>query len=660
MANFSLLFSSVLLAVFASSALAAPWPASSKHGTHSVRHVGRDLAVRLESYHPPSSFETFGARGLDHPHAKREGFDLKTAAMSYIQNKLALDNDTLHWHSGYAGPVSQHAFLKQQSNGIPFANAVANVAFNQDGKVSAFSSSFVQPSSIAPSTPSVTLDDAATTAEQLLDATRTNHTSTLEYLVLDDDTAVLTHVMQVRNEETGAWMEAFVDAHNNQVVSVTDFIAHATFRVVPATSQDPDAGFQTVVNPEIAAASPDGWNTLAGADTGTTSGNNVITFKTNQRTGVAKQTAAGQFVFNADDTLSPTLAENLNAALTNAFFIVNTVHDTAYLYGFTEAAFNFQNDNLGNGGKANDRVLVSVQDKSGTDNADFATPPDGQNGEMRMFLWDLTNPGRDGALENDVVAHEMTHGITNRMTGGGTGRCLQTTEAGGMGEGWSDAFAEWMEQTAAISDFAVGGYVSGEANGLRAFPYSTSAKVNPLTYSSIGDLSEVHSIGESWANMLHNVLATLVDAHGFATDALTNPDSTSGNVVFMHLFIDALAIQPCNPIFPTARDAIIQADANRFNGANECLLWTAFASRGLGLNAADHVDDFTVPANCQNGTTTTTGTTAGTGSTSTKGSTTTSAGTTTASKAAKGSGRNKNKSAGLSILDIFGGNARTQ
>lgn len=44
-------------------------------------------------------------------------------------------------------------------------------------------------------------------------------------------------------------------------------------------------------------------------------------------------------------------------------------------------------------------------------------------------------PQRDGALENDIVIHEYTHGITNRMTGGGTGRCLQTTEAGGMGEG---------------------------------------------------------------------------------------------------------------------------------------------------------------------------------------------------------------------------------
>lgn len=42
---------------------------------------------------------------------------------------------------------------------------------------------------------------------------------------------------------------------------------------------------------------------------------------------------------------------------------------------------------------------------------------------------------RDGALENDIVTHENTHGVTNRMTGGGTGRCLQTTEAGGMGEG---------------------------------------------------------------------------------------------------------------------------------------------------------------------------------------------------------------------------------
>jgi extracellular elastinolytic metalloproteinase len=55
-----------------------------------------------------------------------------------------------------------------------------------------------------------------------------------------------------------------------------------------------------------------------------------------------------------------------------------------YRYGFTEKTFNFQNDNGSNGGKGNDRVLVSVQDSSGTNNANFATPADGSSGQMRM------------------------------------------------------------------------------------------------------------------------------------------------------------------------------------------------------------------------------------------------------------------------------------
>jgi extracellular elastinolytic metalloproteinase len=80
---------------------------------------------------------------------------------------------------------------------------------------------------------------------------------------------------------------------------------------------------------------------------------------------------------------------------------------------------------------------------------------------MRMFLWDYTSPGRDGALENDIVAHENTHGVSNRMTGGGTGSCLQTTEAGGMGEGWSDTMAFWTEQTSAtVADYVMGQYVT--------------------------------------------------------------------------------------------------------------------------------------------------------------------------------------------------------
>ena len=50
-----------------------------------------------------------------------------------------------------------------------------------------------------------------------------------------------------------------------------------------------------------------------------------------------------------------------------------------------------------------------------------------------------------------------------------------------------------------------------------------------------------------WANMLHVVHADLVDKYGFSTNAIRDPSGLEGNVVFLHLFIDALALQPIRP-----------------------------------------------------------------------------------------------------------------
>ena len=68
----------------------------------------------------------------------------------------------------------------------------------------------------------------------------------------------------------------------------------------------------------------------------------------------------------------------------------------------------------------------------------------------------------------------------------------------------------------------MGGWVTGSAAGIRSYPYSTSARTNPLRYSSIRTLNEVHDIGEVWANILHNVYAGLVAAHGFSATAHTD------------------------------------------------------------------------------------------------------------------------------------------
>ena len=59
-------------------------------------------------------------------------------------------------------------------------------------------------------------------------------------------------------------------------------------------------------------------------------------------------------------------------------------------YGFDEAGGNFQENNYGNGGLGSDFVWADAQDGAGTNNANFATPPDGSNPRMQMFIW--TNP----------------------------------------------------------------------------------------------------------------------------------------------------------------------------------------------------------------------------------------------------------------------------
>ncbi|KAJ7479620.1 Fungalysin metallopeptidase-domain-containing protein [Mycena latifolia] len=598
MRSFTTLLTSVLLAVlYASCASAAPIVDSSKHATHSRRQLvnGRTLTT----YHPASSFETYGG-GLDHPLRKRAGVTLQEASIAWVQNKLDLQEGAVTWQSGFAAENAKYAYVRQSRNGIFFANAVANLAFNSDDKVVSFGSSFVKPTSYAPATPSLDLETALGTAETVLGgSTQGLPAAELKYFAKEDGSAALAHSFQVRNDEDGSWYEALVDAHSGEMLSVVDYVAEATYLALPIKKQFPTDGFETLVNPEDLLASPEGWHFNGQGNTSTTAGNNVIAFKDSLRGVTQESTPELVFEFPADPQQEPIVQGNIDAARVNAFFVVNTVHDIAYRYGFTEEAFNFQFDNLGHGGQAGDPVTASVQDASGVNNANFATPPDGQPGQMRMFIFTKTSPNRDGALENDVVVHENMHGITNRMTGGGTAACLQSLEAGGLGEGWSDAMAEWVSQKdATIRDFVVGAFVGDNAQGLRSRPFSTDKNVNELTFASAGRLQEVHNIGEVWANMLHNVYAALVDELGFSDTAATNPDGPEGNVVFLHLMLDALALQPCQPTFISARDAWVQADKNRFNGANRCTVLKAFASRGLGINAANFVDDFTIPADC--------------------------------------------------------------
>ena len=221
---------------------------------------------------------------------------------------------------------------------------------------------------------------------------------------------------------------------------------------------------------------------------------------------------------------------------------------------------------------------------------------------------------RDSAMDNGVVTHEYGHGVSNRLTGGPNNvNCLDGIQSGGMGEGWSDFWGlaltaksgnENKEGTRGIGTYVL--YQPEDGPGIRRFRYSTNLAIDPLTYASLPATGgEVHNVGEIWASALWDMYWNLVREKGFESNFYDSA-SGAGNIVALQLVMDGLKLQPCNPTFLDARDAILLADQNNNGGANECSIWRAFAKRGMGVAADDgkgHNDvnvsaDFSVPAEC--------------------------------------------------------------
>jgi len=227
---------------------------------------------------------------------------------------------------------------------------------------------------------------------------------------------------------------------------------------------------------------------------------------------------------------------------------------------------------------------------------------------MRMYMWNTTYPWRDCSFEAGVVIHEYTHGLSNRLTGGpANSRCLSMLESGGMGEGWSDFYATAIRLKPADTretDYAMGAWVNGKAAGIRNYLYSTSLEVNPQTYRYVDPLTRVHPIGNIWASMLYEVLWNLIDKHGKNDSGKPKFDKDGvpkdGKYLAMKLVMDGMALQPCNPNFVSARDAIVDADKALTGGDNVCEIWKGFAKRGLGegamFNAVARTESFVVPA----------------------------------------------------------------
>ncbi|KAJ6789113.1 hypothetical protein PWT90_08947 [Aphanocladium album] len=533
-----------------------------------------------------------------------------------------------------------HVNFKQTLHGIDIDNADFKANIGSDGDIFSFSNNFFagELPSAGPlaqtdlTSPISALQGAAKILGFSIDATKstvepdstTNHTYIvksvsgvnrdpvlkLAYVVDGDGKLQLT--WRVETDIIHNWLRSYVDAKTNgKIYGVYDhvFSFSSSFKVFPWDVANPSEGTRAIMHdPWDKEASPFTWFGDGSENYTTTWGNNAHAQADFTGTGsntIKPESETRNFVYNYSDKLEP--KKMVNASVTQLFYTINKYHDLLWHLGFNEKAGNFQTNNNGRGGKGGDAAMLNAQDGFAENGAGFVTFPDGSLGQMRLGVWNSSTPKRDSAYDTSVVLHEFTHGVSMRMTGGpdNTG-CLGGTEAGGMGEGWSDFMATAIHTKKRYNNTKIvyfGSWIANKPQGYRQHPYSTNMTVNPLTYASANGLDEVHDIGTIWASVLYEMLWNLIDKHGNTDNHLPKFDAkgvpTDGKFLAMKLVLDSFALQPCNPNMVQSRDAIIDADVALTGGANKCELWKAFAKRGFGQKAKfgdTRKEDYTVPA----------------------------------------------------------------
>jgi extracellular elastinolytic metalloproteinase len=184
---------------------------------------------------------------------------------------------------------------------------------------------------------------------------------------------------------------------------------------------------------------------------------------------------------------------------------------------------------------------------------------------MNMGL--VTSTNRHTALDADVVFHEYTHGLTNRLVGGPLNdAALEAAQSRGMGEGWSDYIA-----CIALGKNVVGDWVVNRPAGIRRFRYDDNF---PDTYADLGTgryaADDEHSLGELWCAVLMSAARRV------------------GAWTFTQIVVDALKLTSANPSFLAARDGILLAADQHARAQGDVepaafvhTLWEVFARYGM-------------------------------------------------------------------------------
>ena len=216
----------------------------------------------------------------------------------------------------------------------------------------------------------------------------------LRYVPLPSGGVELAWGLVVQTVDGRHWYDASISAVDGDLLHLADWASHATYNVYDLPLQSPAEGERSL-RTDVAdpTASPLGWHDIDSRDGfgefTTTRGNNVNAQEDRDATNEPGFQPDGNdtLLFDFPVDLMERPINSQSAAITNLFYHVNVLHDIHYLYGFDEAAGNFQDTNLSGLGIGNDAIQADAQDGFDFNNAAFFVTPDGIAPRIQMAEW---------------------------------------------------------------------------------------------------------------------------------------------------------------------------------------------------------------------------------------------------------------------------------
>ena len=299
----------------------------------------------------------------------------------------------------------------------------------------------------------------------------------------------------------------------------------SAYNVYPLPVESPSHGSRALLtDPHDTVASPYGWHDtdgIDGAEYTITRGNNVYAYTDTTDNNSPDFSPDGGTALNFDFPLDLNQQPGAykSAATTNLFYMNNRIHDIMWHYGLDEPNGNFQFNNYGNGGVGSDEVNAEAQDGGGLNNANFATPTDGFNGRMQMYLWTGT------VTNGDMYDIHAPSGIAGLYPGAGAtfGPPLTTTPLTGDVAVLLDAAADSLNACDSIINaadvagkiaivrrgscsFVIKAQAAQDAGTIAVIVVNTNNTVFTLNGTAPGITIPVTCIGQNNGNAIINAL----------------------------------------------------------------------------------------------------------------------------------------------------------